>query len=176
MWVLDETTSPCIDAGDPEVCPVRERMPNGGRLNQGAMGGTAFASMSEWPLSHDSNRNGRVDLIDFAELAEAWLRQLEWNDPAVTVRIVLPDTDGMLSLGQGPIDITVQVNAVGVKIVRVEVYLDDKLTCLDFNGSTGWTCNGILFRTIGIHRLCARAIDSNNEIYPSDCIEVRVVD
>lgn len=176
MWVLDEVTSPCVDAGDPEVRPVRERMPNGGRLNQGATGGTAFASMSEWPLSHDSNRDGRVDLADFAELAEAWLRQLDWLDPEVTVRIVQPGTDGWVSLGQGPLDILVDVVSSGVTIVRVEVYLDDKLTCLDFNGATGWTCNNLQFRTVGVHRLCARAIDSNNGIYEADCIEVRVVE
>ena len=40
IWILDEATSPCIDAGDPEIRPNRERMPNGGRLNQGATGGT----------------------------------------------------------------------------------------------------------------------------------------
>jgi hypothetical protein len=46
VWVLDRVTSPCIDGGDPEAGPLDEPMPNGGRINMGAYGGTAQASMS----------------------------------------------------------------------------------------------------------------------------------
>ena len=45
-WVLDEVTSPCIDAGDPNSPVGDEPEPNGGRINMGAYGGTAEASMS----------------------------------------------------------------------------------------------------------------------------------
>lgn len=45
-WVVDEVTSPCIDAGDPTDPIGLEPLPNGGRLNMGAYGGTAEASMS----------------------------------------------------------------------------------------------------------------------------------
>ena len=45
-WVLDNVTSPCIDAGDPN-CPVADECdPNGGRINLGAYGGTKEASKS----------------------------------------------------------------------------------------------------------------------------------
>jgi predicted outer membrane repeat protein len=45
-WVVDDVTSPCIDAGDPN-CPVGdETEPNGGRINMGAYGGTSEASKS----------------------------------------------------------------------------------------------------------------------------------
>ncbi|MBN1362032.1 MAG: right-handed parallel beta-helix repeat-containing protein [Sedimentisphaerales bacterium] len=45
-WVIDDITSPCIDAGDPNS-PVRdEPEPNGGRINLGAYGGTTEASKS----------------------------------------------------------------------------------------------------------------------------------
>ena len=37
-----------------------------GRVNIGAYGNTAFASLSEWPLPADDDRNGFVDLVDFA--------------------------------------------------------------------------------------------------------------
>lgn len=47
VWILDISTSPCIDAGDPSIDPSSESWPNGGRINMGAYGGTAFASMSE---------------------------------------------------------------------------------------------------------------------------------
>jgi hypothetical protein len=45
-WVLDEVTSPCIDAGDPNSPVGDEPQPNGGRINLGAYGGTAEASKS----------------------------------------------------------------------------------------------------------------------------------
>jgi predicted outer membrane repeat protein len=45
-WVLDEVTSPCIDAGDPNSPVGEEPEPNGGRVNMGAYGGTAEASKS----------------------------------------------------------------------------------------------------------------------------------
>jgi hypothetical protein len=45
-WVLDMITSPCIDAGDPNLPVGDEPEPNGGRINMGAYGGTAEASKS----------------------------------------------------------------------------------------------------------------------------------
>ena len=45
-WVKDDATSPCIDAGDPNSLAGDEPEPNGGRINMGAYGGTAEASMS----------------------------------------------------------------------------------------------------------------------------------
>ncbi len=58
-WVTDSVTSPCIDAGDPSVYPGRERMPNGGRVNMGAYGGTPFASLSSGFLWGDNNIEGQ---------------------------------------------------------------------------------------------------------------------
>jgi len=45
-WVVDDVTSPCIDAGDPNSPNGDEPQPNGGIINIGAYGGTAEASMS----------------------------------------------------------------------------------------------------------------------------------
>jgi len=45
-WIVDDVTSPCIDAGDPNSPVGDEPEPNGGRINMGAYGGTAEASMS----------------------------------------------------------------------------------------------------------------------------------
>jgi len=47
VWVLDDVTSPCVDGGDPAADCSGERKPNGGRIDMGAYGGTAYASMSE---------------------------------------------------------------------------------------------------------------------------------
>jgi probable HAF family extracellular repeat protein/parallel beta-helix repeat protein len=77
-WILDDVTSPCVDGGDPAVNPSGERMPNGGRLNMGAFGGTYYASMSEWKIKGDVNRDGVVNMADFAVIAENWLSAAEW--------------------------------------------------------------------------------------------------
>lgn len=45
-WVMDELTSPCIDAGDPASDWTAELWPHGERINMGAFGGTPQASMS----------------------------------------------------------------------------------------------------------------------------------
>jgi hypothetical protein len=45
-WVLDEVTSPCIDAGDPNSPVGEEPQPHGSRINLGAYGGTSEASKS----------------------------------------------------------------------------------------------------------------------------------
>ena len=45
-WVIDNVTSLCIDAGDPNSLVGDEPAPNGDRINMGAYGGTAEASKS----------------------------------------------------------------------------------------------------------------------------------
>lgn len=50
-WVMDNVTSPCIDAGDPNSVWTAEIWPHGERINMGALGGTREASMSTRPES-----------------------------------------------------------------------------------------------------------------------------
>jgi parallel beta-helix repeat protein len=45
-WIQDDVTSSCIDAGNPDSDFSAEPMPNGGRINMGAYGGTSQASIS----------------------------------------------------------------------------------------------------------------------------------
>ena len=78
LWTFDGATSPCVDGGDPAERPWRERMPNGGRVNLGAYGNTLYASMSEWPIEGDINRDGVVNLADLALMARQWLSALPW--------------------------------------------------------------------------------------------------
>ena len=52
-----------------------EAMPNGGRVDMGAYG-----SMIEWPLEGDVNRNGIVNMLDFAIVAGGWMDILEWME------------------------------------------------------------------------------------------------
>ncbi|MBN1126777.1 MAG: hypothetical protein JXA82_17360 [Sedimentisphaerales bacterium] len=79
-WVLDDITSPCIDAGNPLDDPTGEPMPSGGRINMGAFGGTDQASKSAnpWPNPADLNHDGQVNLTDIAILAENWLWTASW--------------------------------------------------------------------------------------------------
>jgi len=54
-WVNDAVTSPCIDAGDPNMPVVFEPFPNGGIINMGAYGNTPEASKSQsGPISGTS--------------------------------------------------------------------------------------------------------------------------
>ena len=79
IWVMDKVTSPCVDGGDPTVDPSGEPLPNGGRINMGAYGGTAYASMSEWLPAGDINHDGVVNMIDFMLLADNRL-QTTWSE------------------------------------------------------------------------------------------------
>jgi hypothetical protein len=45
-WVVDDVTSPCVDAGDPTTPVGLEVSPNGGIINMGSYGGTLQASKS----------------------------------------------------------------------------------------------------------------------------------
>jgi L-ascorbate metabolism protein UlaG (beta-lactamase superfamily) len=75
-WVIDDVTSPCIDAGDPNSPVGDEPEPNGGRINMGAYGGTAEASESpsgaekvlyiQW-LGHSSVKLWAEDCIVYVD-------------------------------------------------------------------------------------------------------------
>ncbi len=45
-WTVGPVTSPCIDVGTPESPAGEEPLPNGGRINMGAYGGTRQAGLS----------------------------------------------------------------------------------------------------------------------------------
>jgi len=116
VWVLDDVTSPCIDGGDPTIDPSNERMPNGGRINMGAYGNTAYASMSDWPLKHDSNFDGVVNMLDFAELALEWLE--------TTPVIPEPNVLDTLPPLPDPMQWDDQLDANGYDGRPLEVYLE----------------------------------------------------
>ncbi len=120
-WVFDAVTSRCIDIGNPGS-PLADELlsipadPNNIlgqnlRINMGAFGGTAEASMSPYgwsllsditnngisdfndldvfsslwlntgeQLYADFDRDGDVDFIDFALLAQDWLEQTTWHE------------------------------------------------------------------------------------------------
>lgn len=81
VWILDDVTSRCIDAGDPGDDVGEEPVPNGSRINMGAYGGTAWASLSPapgggpGPLEGDANGDGFIDMSDLFFLIDAWLTE-----------------------------------------------------------------------------------------------------
>ncbi|HLB75287.1 MAG TPA: hypothetical protein VJJ98_14800, partial [Sedimentisphaerales bacterium] len=74
MWVKDTATSLCIDAGDPNSDWTGELWPHGKRINVGAYGGLAEASMSLLEIGAAGNMDNRdcVDFNDIALLAVKW--------------------------------------------------------------------------------------------------------
>ncbi len=81
-WVIDDVTSPCIDAGDPMSPVGHEPFPNGGIINMGAYGGTPEASKSyfgeppcETIVAGDINGDCMVDFKDFRLMAMRWLME-----------------------------------------------------------------------------------------------------
>jgi len=74
-WIVDANTSPAVDAGDPNSSWTAELWPHGKRINIGAYGGTAQASMSlssEGSVA-DLNNSGSADYIDLMLFAQEWL-------------------------------------------------------------------------------------------------------
>jgi len=61
-------------------------LPNGGRLNVGAHGGTAYAEKSEMPFDVDVNRDGVVDESDRNLFLYLWEKQMASQSPGVAVR------------------------------------------------------------------------------------------
>jgi hypothetical protein len=73
-WLYDVSTSNCIDSGDPNIEWTKELWPNGGRVDIGAYGDTAEASMSSSSIGYtgDLNYDYNVDFADFAIFANRW--------------------------------------------------------------------------------------------------------
>ncbi len=81
-WVNDAVTSMCIDAGDPNSDWTAELWPHGRRINVGAYGGTAEASMSTLtygnPADHNPDVTDANDWVDYRDLAlfcHKWLSE-----------------------------------------------------------------------------------------------------
>lgn len=80
MWVVDQITSPGIDAGNPSDPIGQESFPNGGIVNIGAYGGTTEASRSYFNvapcktiIAGDINGDCVVDIADLSFLSLHWM-------------------------------------------------------------------------------------------------------
>lgn len=79
-WIIDDSTSPCIDAGNPMSPIGHEPFANGGTINMGTYGGTSEASKSyfgkepcEAIIAGDINGDCAVNLLDLSIMAFHWL-------------------------------------------------------------------------------------------------------
>ena len=79
VWVLDEDSSSCLDAGDPADSVLDEPSPHGNLINMGAYGGTSRASLSaaaeEQPPRGDVNGDGFIDITDLFTIIDTWLSE-----------------------------------------------------------------------------------------------------
>jgi hypothetical protein len=108
-WDYDDITSRCIDAGNPgsplgdELLSVPDDPDNiwgqNLRIDMGAYGGTAEASMSpyDWAMLGDLTNDGLVDLKDYAFQAADWLNSAD-QQPGDLNRDGLIDIDDLALL------------------------------------------------------------------------------
>lgn len=175
VWVLDKVTSPCIDSGDPTADYSEEPRPNGARINMGAYGGTAYASLNEAPwLDCDTNRDGVVDMMDYALLAENWLRCCGAVPNQPPYVIITAPTNGAQFWGEvTTIELEAHACDTDGMVVKVEFYAHGDKIGVDNDGSDGW---GIVWPDCpqGSYKLMAKATDNLGATTSSTEIEIEI--
>jgi len=97
QWVTTDTeTSPCIDSGDPATPVGDEPTPNGGRINQGAYGGTAEASKTAGPASIARSPASLAPECDEGQSAAADTIEI-WNAGGETLDYSIADDVAWIS-------------------------------------------------------------------------------
>jgi hypothetical protein len=152
-WVIDDVTSPCIDAGDPNSPIGTEPFPNGGRVNMGAYGASDKASKSyfDGPVSDviiagDINGDGIVDDDDLVILNSHWM--MRWQDfvnQSPTVRLIEPQ-EGDRIAWPGPTTFRAEASDADGQVDKVHFYVQYKFLNGNTNtygfesryGSDGW--------------------------------------
>lgn len=148
VWVLDKVTSPCINAGDPQSNYSKEPKPNGGRINLGAYGGTAYASLSE--------------------VGQAG------NHPP-TVVITTPADGTIFNSSPKTIRIEAEASDIDGSVVKVEFFANDEKIGEDINGSDGWALDwtGSPLSYMFSPELRARATDDDGASTDSLPVNIR---
>ena len=160
VWIMDDVSSPCIDAGDPRGPIGFEPFPNGGVVNIGAYGGTTKASKSyfggpvcQTVVAGDINGDCKVDFVDLELMVANWLsiEPLVGNRPP-TVRIVQPKYGNTIGIyhQDDPIEIRADACDVDGRVVRVEFYFEGGALGMplmkigeDPDGADGWQVNWV---------------------------------
>jgi hypothetical protein len=148
-WVKDNVTSPCIDAGDPNSPVGEEPIPNGGRINMGAYGGTAEASKSyfsepvcETIIPGDINGDCKVNFCDLAILAMRWLEDRTAHRIVTTTYRLVEEKSSVVSYcGRGgtrkyaiagTFALTIDFTAGTAVFERVDVTSDNTMSFIDY--------------------------------------------
>jgi len=153
IWVLDKVTSPCVDSGDPTADYADEPVPNGGRINMGAYGGTAYASMS----------------------------QIECTDGDIVKRNQTPDVhitappDGAVFYRPATIEIEAQARDVDGFVVKVEFFANGDKIGRDTDWTDGWAFEWSDLQ-VGEYRLVALATDDDGAIADSTAIVIEIIE
>ncbi|UCG56171.1 MAG: hypothetical protein JSU70_15025 [Phycisphaerales bacterium] len=177
IWVLDEVTSPCVDAGDPDADFSAEPVPNGGRINMGAYGGTAQASMSKlWLPGADVNRDGKVDTTDLAMLVENWVKcgHVPGTNQPPEVNITMP-LDGAVLNSYERIEIESVARDIDGFVVKVEFFANGEKIGEDTDFSDGWAFDGSDLPP-GEYRLVALATDNAGATADSTAVVIEISD
>ena len=148
VWVLDKVTSPCINAGDPESDYSKEPKPNGGRINLGAYGGTAYASLSE--------------------VGQA-------NNHPPTVVITAPVDGTTFTSSPKTIRIEAQASDIDGLVVKVEFFADDEKIGEDTDGSDGWALDWTGYPLSGMSSPDLRARATDDDAASTDSLPVHIV-
>jgi len=179
VWVLDDVISPCIDGGDPNADYFNEPKLNGGRVNMGAYGGTAYASMKEMRWVHsDINHDGWVNMIDFAVLAKNWLKyEPGTSNLPPEVSIIMPQ-DGDRFECEETCEETIEIEAnawdIDGSIVKVEFFADGSKIGEDNDGADGWKTYWQNY-TPSVHYLTAKATDDDGATATSTAVQIRII-
>jgi len=120
-----------------------------------------------WCDCSDFDQSGRIDLSDFARLAQSWLSR--WNQPP-WVNIIKPQAGAVVSL---PCEIQADAGDIDGSVVKVEFFADSSWLGQDDDGADGWKI-GWQSYPAGQHSLAARATDNDGAITTSPVVEVTV--
>jgi len=148
IWVQDDVTSSCIDAGDPNSPIGVEPFPNGGRINMGAYGAGNKASKSyfgepvcETVIAGDINGDCVVDFEDLMIIISHWMmRGEDFVNKPPTVRLIEPQ-DGDRIAWRGPTIFRAEAGDEDGEVDKVVFYVqykrDDYTRIRGFGGSDG---------------------------------------
>ncbi|MBN2132079.1 MAG: right-handed parallel beta-helix repeat-containing protein [Sedimentisphaerales bacterium] len=179
-WVLDDVTSPCIDAGDPNGPINAEPFPNGGYANLGAYGGTAEASRSYFgepvcttQIAGDINGDCRVDDFDMDLLLSHWqMEDIGRINLPPTITIVSPQ-DGAEFSPPEPVVFQFEASDPDGRVISLSYRLEhDHGNGVFSTGSgaadpeDGWTdeLRWSHIRYDGLYVLRAKAVDDDGAV------------
>ncbi|MHC4753408.1 MAG: Ig-like domain-containing protein, partial [Planctomycetota bacterium] len=210
-WHYDEVTSQCIDAGNPgsplndELLNIPEDPDNmwgiNLRINMGAYGGTAGASMPpyDWTLLGDLTNDGNVNfkdyalqlqyfmktedtqpgdlnrdgIVDTADLALLTEDWVKYIKPPV-VNIVKPQNNTKFNMYPVEVEIEAEASDINGSVVKVEFFVNTWKIGEDNDGSDGWRADWN-DKARGGYNLTARATDSGGVTATSPPVKITVI-